>query len=92
MAAMLDVFNQLSEREQEQHEYLHEAIAGLFEMRDLIRPSEEYDGQQALGLDELVEYTKRLEQARPLAEDIRMYWIADVLANTNSTCPGEPEC
>jgi hypothetical protein len=32
-----------------------------------------------LGMDEIVDYAHRLARARLLAQDIRLYWIVDVL-------------
>lgn len=79
MAAVLLRYNELPTAAQKEREGLRQVIGGLTEMDKLARPSEDFGAQQMLGIDEIVEYAHRLAQARPLAEGIRLYWIADVL-------------
>ena len=59
ITAMVNRFNELPEEEQEERDGLREAIAGLVEMHQLIRPSEEFDGEQAFSIDEVFEYAQR---------------------------------
>lgn len=79
VAAMLMRNNELPTAAQKEREGLKQAVEGLIEMDRLVRPSDHGDAQQVLGIDAIVEYAHRLAQARPLAEDIRLYWLADVL-------------
>jgi hypothetical protein len=84
LAQMLDEFNKLSEEEQEERTNVKEAIAGVIQLHRLVRPSEEFDGKQAFTIDQAFEYAQRLEQARPLAEGIRLYWTTDTLDHVSS--------
>lgn len=81
MTTMANRFNDLSEKEQQERADLREAMSGLIEMRQLVLPSEDFDGAQALSIEEVLEYAQRLEQARPLAEGAKLFWSADVLAH-----------
>ena len=81
MTTMANRFNDLSEKEQQERADLREAMSGLIEMRQLVLPSEDFDGAQALSIEEILEYAQRLEQARPLAEGVKLFWSADVLAH-----------
>lgn len=76
---MANRFSELPEKEQQQRSDLREAMAGLIEMQQLVLPSEDFDGAQTLSIEEVLEYAQRLEQARPLAEGVKLFWIADVL-------------
>ncbi|MBN1136482.1 MAG: hypothetical protein JXM73_07845, partial [Anaerolineae bacterium] len=79
IAAMADRFGHLTEQDRESRPQLTEAVAGLVELHKLVRPAEEFEERQVFEINELCEYTARLEQARPLAEAIRLYWLEDVL-------------
>ena len=79
MGAMANRFNDLPEQDQRERDSLMEAVAGLAELHELIQPSKEFDGAQSFTVDQILEYAKRLEQARPLAEGIRLLWTKDVL-------------
>jgi hypothetical protein len=81
ITAISNEFSQLPAVEPSRRSSLTEAMGGLIELNDLVLPSESYDDEQALTADEMVEYAKRLEQSRPLAEGIRLAMIADALDN-----------
>ena len=78
-AEMGDRFDELSKPEQDEREYLSEAMAGLAEVHQLVRPSNESNGGQAFNIGELADYAQRLEQAQQLTVVIKLFWIADVL-------------
>lgn len=82
MELMLDKFNRLPESKKLSRNNLITSIKGLIEIRKFVMPSEEFDGTQEFDLDQLFEYTQRLEQARLWAETIKLFWVADVLDHT----------
>jgi len=77
--ALLDRFNGLPAEEQQQREELFIAIKGLIETYQQLLPSEQFEGEQLLRIDQMHAYAQRLEAARLEAEDIKLRWIADVL-------------
>jgi hypothetical protein len=78
-AEMSDKFDKLSKPEQDERKNLLEAMASLVEVHRLVKPSDEFNGSQALGIGELADYAQRLELAQQLTERIRLFWIVDVL-------------
>jgi hypothetical protein len=91
---MLARFSELSEEDRQERNDLREAIGGIREMHPFIVPTEEFDGEQVFTIDEILEYAKRLERARQLAEAVRLFWIKDALDHMatsdtdNNTMPG----
>lgn len=77
--ALLDRFNALPAEEQQQREELVTAINGLIETHQRLLPSEQFEGEQLLRIDQMHAYAQRLEAARLEAEAIKLQWIADVL-------------
>jgi hypothetical protein len=77
--ALLDRFKALPAEEQQQREELRIAINSLIETYQRLLPSEQFEGEQLLRIDQMHAYAQRLEVARLEAEDIKLRWIADVL-------------
>jgi hypothetical protein len=77
--ALLDRFNALPVEEQQQREELRIAISSLIETYQRLLPSEQFEGEQLLRIDQMHAYAQRLEAARLEAEAIKLQWIADVL-------------
>jgi hypothetical protein len=80
---LLDRFNGLPAEEQQQREELFIAIKGLIETYQRLLPSEQFEGEQLLRIDQMQAYAQRLEVARLEAEDIKLRWIADVLEHSD---------
>jgi hypothetical protein len=78
-AEMVGKFNELPEQEQREREYLLQVVAGLTELVQLVKPSEEFGSSQSFSISEIGDYAQRLEQAQQLTEGIKLFWIADVL-------------
>jgi hypothetical protein len=77
--ALLDRFNALPVEEQQQREELRIAISSLIETHQRLLPSEQFEGEQLLRIDQMHAYAQRLEAARVEAEAIKLLWVADVL-------------
>jgi hypothetical protein len=77
-SALLNRFNALPTAVQQEREKLVEAVQALVEVYKQINPGERDDGFE-LTVEELTDYSNRLQQAYPLVEGIRLFWIADIL-------------
>lgn len=81
----LDIFVMLVNRydisqiEPEERPFLFEAINLLVQMYEQILPSENHDGEMATSVDNIKEWSVRLEQLRDQIEQFRLLWITDVL-------------
>jgi len=77
--SLVDRINALREHELHRREALAGAMSDLVALMPLILPSPEDNGESRLSLEQIPEYARRLEKARPLAEEARLLWITDVL-------------
>jgi hypothetical protein len=76
---MIAVFNNVSEAERESRPALVQSVLGLSELHDSIMPTAEFQDSVAMGLDGLVEWASRLEQAPIQALAASSAWMSDIL-------------
>jgi hypothetical protein len=76
---MLAVFNNLPEVERESRPALLQSVLSLAELHDSIMPTADFQDRVAMGLDGLVEWASRLEQAPVQALVASSAWMSDVL-------------
>ena len=79
-AALLDRHNRLSEADVARRPNLVEAVHGLQVVHRQVLPSDEFSGQASLSIENLIEYSDRLQIATSQVEGIKLLWIADILA------------
>jgi hypothetical protein len=77
-AVLLDRFNALSKSEQQDRTRLRTAVEALIDIHERVRPAEG-DGVFRLGIEELVAYSRRLQEIYATVEGIRLFWVADIL-------------
>lgn len=80
MTVMLDRFNALPTEAMGERGRLQEAIGAIADLATMIKPTDTEDQSHSLTLHQFTEYARRLEQARLLAETVRLLWVSDVLS------------
>jgi hypothetical protein len=79
-SALLDRFNSLPEEVIQSRPYLLNAVNLLSEVHSKVLPSDDFENSCALSMEEMVEYASRLGDTTLPVEEIRLYWIADILS------------
>lgn len=78
-ADLINIFEKVSETEYDHRPNLMAAMQALNDGWNNVSPVSDFNGKVTLDLEELVEWAKRLENAREKAFMVYLFWVADVL-------------
>lgn len=76
---LISIFEKVSETGYDHRPNLMAAMQALNDGWNNVSPVSDFNGKVTLDLDELVEWAKRLENAREKAFMVYLFWVADVL-------------